>query len=684
MLRTRDLYRINSCNNMDFLTKLSFHAGTLSAYISHFLVYLNVRLYIVTMLLAALSNVATSSTHATTMLSGIAYPWLVSYGITNGLPLFAEKGPSWLFTMKTSRFFFAGMWFFGFHHNAQADAFKNSALTGRAEYKGTGRPPPYEHKTMMDNYEYYASSHFHPALMLLVVTLLHAELVGPDAATLNMALVSAVWIFTPSLFTPHIWKSSPKAFVGHITGYPAFDGLMASDDYSWTNTDGDFKINGHRQPFYSFWRCHEQTRWCSEMQQLHLPFGHITAYVLLALALLLVSPVACRQIAWRYIAGWVLFAALSFFQHWHESGHSHHVGTAYPIRRRFLIGFLWQVTPLMLLVAELWVHRSEESGSEGVGTALTRRLFALAFVMPVSRAVYLILLELVRYKVYFLEKGSMPVYEGYRLWPIPPKGENSEQRTRRRQAEKKARDIAWYLDAAYRMCLQHHLVQIMALMLCAVQTLGLIIIWTSDVLSAGGHSWFLFGYWNVYNKVRSALKAGMEDKQKIMRAMQREEQPTENQGDQPESQRHDEARETINRMVNFMTALQASPEVMSAVLHSPTCRNTLASLSPSPPGSPQHLNSTGSPRFHRELFGGNSATAFERPQRVDRLQHVQAVGRHSTEMRPLQSAEVAGEDMRSRPYLPNESPTQYQRNRAGEDVSHARRRRQTSGNAHRL
>eukprot|EP00479_Gromia_sphaerica_P000149 TRINITY_DN10129_c0_g1_i1.p1 TRINITY_DN10129_c0_g1~~TRINITY_DN10129_c0_g1_i1.p1 ORF type:complete len:206 (+),score=14.72 TRINITY_DN10129_c0_g1_i1:214-831(+) len=94
-----------------------------------------------------------------------------------------------------------------FQNKTTAKNFEKSILTGKAEYINTGRPTADTHYSLVDAYKFYCSTHYYPALILLVFYIVYRQLTGPEGGVTPMIFViltTVTWIASPVIFCPQI------------------------------------------------------------------------------------------------------------------------------------------------------------------------------------------------------------------------------------------------------------------------------------------------------------------------------------------------------------------------------------------------------------------------------------------------------------------------------------------------
>lgn len=209
MIRTRDVMHLQT--GMSFSRKLSLYFGGVGSYIYQLCIDYSIVLYVTFFFVATVSNITLTQIGATG--SSLGAEWLVSFGFVATLPLLTELMLEYGWAsglLTTARWLIPASIFWLFQNKMISETLKTSFRTGKAAYINTGRPNPFDHYSLQSAYLFYANTHYHPALEILLYYWMYRCFVTSAGGATPMFLVLTTvttWLLAPVMFCPQIGSS---------------------------------------------------------------------------------------------------------------------------------------------------------------------------------------------------------------------------------------------------------------------------------------------------------------------------------------------------------------------------------------------------------------------------------------------------------------------------------------------
>lgn len=216
---------------------MSFFYGSAGFFLNNAVVDVSVLIYVCIFLCLALASVSIAD--LTMLESPLAVEWLLPVGAVTILPqlfeLSLEYGPIEGAGRLLPRMLVTTI-FFVFQNKVVAQSFTDAVLTGFSTYKGTGRPNANKPSTWLQAYRTYCSTHFYPALVVLIIYNIQTVMMPGDSSgagsSVNASLpmymiifIAAIWLLSPTLFSPQpqpstVWNNIIQ-FGSFLVGLPA-------------------------------------------------------------------------------------------------------------------------------------------------------------------------------------------------------------------------------------------------------------------------------------------------------------------------------------------------------------------------------------------------------------------------------------------------------------------------------
>lgn len=174
----------------------------------HLLIDYSILLYVMFFTFSAYATITLADIQSVG--SSLGLEWLVGLGLVTSLGYMTEMmlehgwGAGLVQVLKslpiTSLFYL-------FQNKCMAHAIVDSVRTGDAQYFDSGRPNAFDHYTIRTMYDFYAESHYYPALRIFALIYFYHLFVGLSGGALPMFLVLGSltsWIIAPVVFCPQI------------------------------------------------------------------------------------------------------------------------------------------------------------------------------------------------------------------------------------------------------------------------------------------------------------------------------------------------------------------------------------------------------------------------------------------------------------------------------------------------
>lgn len=206
IMRTRDMKMMQK--SLSFTKKLSLYFGGIGGFVLHLLIDYSILLYVMFFTCASYATITLADVQSAG--SSLGLEWLVGLGLVTSLGYMTE--------MMLEHGWGAGLFqvlkslpitslFYMFQNKCMAHAIIDSVRTGDAQYFDSGRPNAFDHYSLRTMYDFYAESHYYPALRIFGLIYFYYLFVGLSGGALPMFLVLASltsWIVAPVVFCPQI------------------------------------------------------------------------------------------------------------------------------------------------------------------------------------------------------------------------------------------------------------------------------------------------------------------------------------------------------------------------------------------------------------------------------------------------------------------------------------------------
>ena len=205
---SRDISRL--ARRLNFFRIWGFYLGSVGHYFTALFTIAALDSIIFSLLLLSLFNV--ESIGGRSLVPEASFQYLLAIlGLIQTIPLFAtltvERGVNFACLELGRVFLCGGPLYFLFHIQTRAHYFSQTILAGGATYRPTGRGFVIHHSSFDDNFRFFASSHLHYSIEMILYLILFGIFTGSSSyeyfgRTWSLWLAAVSFLFSPFWFNP--------------------------------------------------------------------------------------------------------------------------------------------------------------------------------------------------------------------------------------------------------------------------------------------------------------------------------------------------------------------------------------------------------------------------------------------------------------------------------------------------